>query len=206
MVPTDFKNESFEGHKEDLLESSNNTKFIVFLCGPTIEGIDKHSTVKKHGAAKILRANIKKSLENDGFDVVLGEDDGLEDTRLNMGLDAQNNELEYISKYCDAVIVVTANSAIGAFCELGLFSWHFTHPDGKLNNKVPGMDFILLVEKKYKGKKSYFNEGPAKVVKAFGLTSYIDFKNYNVKEIIDRLKLRKSITSKDSRGRPRSKK
>ena len=203
MTKPQHKTEIFEQHAEDIRKATEEIDFVVFLCGPSIKDYIKDPDPSKHDPAVVLRAKIKEDLEANGFDVVLGEDDGLEEPRLKIRRNAQDNELQFISKYCNAVIIVTASTAIGAFCELGLFSWHFSHPKGLLKHKKSEKDFILLVEKEYEGQRSYFNEGPAKAVNAFGRTLYIDYRTHNVDWIIDRFQDRKPITPKDRRGRPR---
>ena len=193
---TSFLTKSLKMHRDSVLSHSENTEFTVFLCGPAI---NKSAASHRDPAAR-LRAKIKCELENNGFTVVLGEDEGLDDTRIKIGSDAQDNELQYISEHCNAVIIVTGNKSIGAFCELGLFSWHFAHRDGKINKRLSEMDFILLVNKKFKNQRSYFNEGPASIVSAFGLTQFIDYSNYDIKQITKRLKLRKSMLSPNRRS------
>ncbi len=202
-MPAGFKDETFKMHREALLQESEDTPFIVFLCGPAIKDVIEDPERPGHDEAAILRAKIKHELEQNGFDVVLGEDDGLENPRIHVGKDAQDNELQYIAKYCDAVIIVTGKTAIGAFCELGLFSWHFAHPKGAIKQNGPEKDFILLVDEKYKDSKSYFNEGPANIVAAFGQTEYVNYNTYDVKPLINRFNLRKTMIDKDGRGRPR---
>ena len=213
-----FKADKIKAHRDALLKRAEDTPYTVFLCGPTIQALEKEiqkeiqQTKKagriirlfkrpRHSPSAILRKRIKDALEANGFDVVLGEDDGLENARIKVGLNAQDNELEFIMKYCDAVIIVAGS--VGSFCELGLFSWHYTNPSGSLKNTESEKDFILLIDQQYEKDISYFNEGPAKVVKHFGETNYIDFGNYDVSELVDRLKGRKSLVGKDGRGRPR---
>tara|TARA_R110002072_G_scaffold121666_5_gene255779 strand:- start:1613 stop:2284 length:672 start_codon:yes stop_codon:yes gene_type:complete len=210
-----FKADKIKAHRETLLKRSEETPYTVFLCGPTIQKLEleekrqvtntdriiRFFNRSKHSSQAILRKRIKDELEAKGFDVVLGEDDGLENARIKVGLNAQDNELEFIMKHCDAVIIVAGS--VGSFCELGLFSWHYTNPSGSLKNTEPEKDFILLIDQRYKKDISYFNEGPAKVVRHFGETIYIDFKKFDVTELVDRLQSRKSLVGKDGRGRPR---
>src|ERR1700674_329554 len=102
--------EALERHREELVEAARDAHFIVFLCGPNVAH-DKHSAR--------FRLKIKKRLEKEGFEVVLGEDEGLANAVLKgIGINAQDNEVEFIRKYCNAVIII-ADSA-GSFCELGL--------------------------------------------------------------------------------------
>lgn len=199
-----FKEDTFKLHREELLGVAEDTPFIVFLCGPAIKDVINDLDNPDHDEAAVLRAKIKLQLEENGFEVVLGEDEGLEDPRLEVGRDSQDNELQYIAQYCDAVVIVTGKTAIGAFCELGLFSWHFVHSDGTIKKNGPEKDFILIVDEEYRDHKSYFNEGPASIVSAFGRTEYVNYGNYDIAPLIKRFRLRKAMIDKDRRGRPRS--
>lgn len=200
-MPSDFLRESIKRHSEDLVERAKETPFVVFLCGPTIKEVERDPAQPGLDPAAVLRKKLKDELETNGFDVVLGEDDGLENARIQVGRDAQDNELEFITRYCDAVLIVAGS--VGSFCELGLFSWHFTHPDGSMKKEGPDKDFVLLVEKEYEKHVSYFNEGPASIVAAFGQALFVDFGAFDPAELIKRLKLRKAMITKDGRGRPR---
>jgi hypothetical protein len=176
-------------HKSDLLTAAKLSNFIVFLCGPSLRS--------RRPAAK-LRRSIIAQLKSEGFDVVLGEDDGLEDARLQVGVNAQDNELEFIRNHCNAVILVA--DSIGSFCELGLFSWHYAHSEG-LIRKGTGADFILIADAKYRKNKSYFNEGPVKSVHAFGHVSFVDYRSCNWDDVLDRLKARRATFTLDHRRR-----
>lgn len=182
--------ELFKDHKEQLVSAAKDSPFVVFLCGPTLKDDDPKP-------AATLRASLKKKLLDEGFEVVLGEDDGLEDTRLDLGINAQDNELEFI-RYCNAIIVIA--DSVGAFCELGLFSWHYVHEQGVINNAYT--DFILLVDQQYETDKSYLNEGPFNAVWGFGLAVFVDFSEYAADKIISRLKSRRGVLTVDRRGRP----
>jgi len=200
-----FKQNALKSHAETLLKRHEETPYTVFLCGPTIQELEKAvpdpEKLKKYGPPAYLRKQLKDELESTGFDVVLGEDDGLEDARLQIGLNAQDNELEFIVQQCDAVVLVAGS--VGSFCELGLFSWHFTHSKGAIKNTEADKDFILIVDKQFEGDRSYFNEGPAEVVSSFGQTIYADFNDFDINKLIRRLRTRKSLVGKDGRGKPR---
>lgn len=185
--------ERIKTHKQDLVQAARDSPFVVFLCGPTLkEDAPKPSS--------ILRKNLINALEAEGFEVVLGEDDGLEDARLGLGINAQDNELEFIRRHCNAVIVIA--DSVGAFCELGLFSWHFVHEGGVIKNGT-NADFIVLVDQQYKLDKSYLNQGPVSAVDGFGRALFIDFGVFDGVEIIQRLKNRRGVLTIDRRGRPR---
>ena len=188
------KDDVIKAHREALVKAAQASPFVVFLCGPTLkEGSSEPSA--------LLRQSLMDKLEAEGFDVVLGEDDGLEEARLNLGLNAQDNELEFICRRCNAVIVIA--SSVGAFCELGLFSWHFVHEDGFIG-KGSNTAFIVLVDRRYQGYRSYLNEGPVAAVEAFGQAHFVDFSAYSCDEILRRLRNRRSILTIERRGRPRA--
>lgn len=160
---------------------------VVFLCGPTLKDLTK--------PAAALRKQILDALTNDGFEVVLGEDDGLENVRMSTSKSyAHNNELDFIRQECGAIVIVAGSP--GSFCELGLFV-HWMERD---NNSQ--CDLILLVEERFKDDKSYFNEGPARAADDFGKTLFVDFSNCNLEPIVNRLKGRRSSHFSMGRGRP----
>jgi len=181
--------ESVKKYRQDLAEIFSSNPFVVFLCGPTL------SDLTKPGAQ--LRKDIKVALESDGFEVVLGEDDGLEDTRLNFGLNAQDNEMEFIKKHCNAIVIV--GYSVGSYCELGLFSYQKAH---KLKENV---DFILLLDETHEEIKSYLNVGPATAVNHTGRVFYTDLRTFDIMMILERLRERRSIWMMDKRGRSRKK-
>lgn len=181
-------------HRDELLTAAQTKPFIVFLCGPTLSDQTKPSAQ--------LRARIKDALEADRFEVVLGEDDGLEDSRLDFGVNAQDNELEFISTSCNAVVVIA--DSVGSFCEVGLFSWHFVHEGGLLNKTRRRTEFILLVDKKYEGATSYFNEGPARAIESYGIVWFVDFATFDVAQLLRRIQGQRGVMIVDNkRGRPR---
>lgn len=147
------------------------------------------------GPGAILRDRLMRRLQELEFEVVLGEDDGLEDVRLTISKSyAHLNELAFIKKECAAIVLVA--DSVGAFCELGLFA-HEHAINGTTNR-----DFILLVNKAYEADKSYFNEGPAKAIADFGLVQYVDFATASIDSIVERLQRRRSAYFFDGRGRP----
>src|SRR5260370_14658721 len=142
--------EALEQHRDQLVKIASDAPFIVFLCGPNLEH-DKSSSR--------LRSKIKQQLEKEGFEVVLGEDEGLANVDLKgIGINAQDNEVEFIRTSCNAVIIIA--DSVGSFCELGLFSWRFVHQDGAFR-EGQNTDCIVLLNEKYKDHVSYLNDGPA---------------------------------------------
>ena len=182
-----------ETHFKELRELSEATDFTVFLCGPTLKG-------EKSEPSARLRQRLIDLLTEDGFDVVLGEDDGLENARIQVGLNAQDNELEFVSEQCNAIILLA--DSVGAFCELGLFSWHYVHADGRLRKEV-APTFVVLVDREYQDQKSYLNEGPVSSLNGFGDVQFVDYANFDTKGLLKKLNNVRSIQSLDRRGRPR---
>jgi hypothetical protein len=102
--------EALKSYRDELTNAFNETPFLVFLCGPSIARAGEKPSAS-------ARRQIKEILESQGFTVVLGEDDGLDSPEIKaLGIDAQDNELEFIRK-CNAVIVIA--DSVGSFCELG---------------------------------------------------------------------------------------
>ena len=106
-------NEELKRFEAEFIAAASETPFIVFLCGPKLTA---------NSPAAKFRTRIKERLETEGFEVILGEDDGLDNPRLkDIGINAQDSEVEFIRRFCNAVIIIA--DSVGAFCELGLFSW-----------------------------------------------------------------------------------
>jgi len=180
---------SIERFGEELASIFAGQKMVVFLCGPSLVDLSVE------GAQ--LRQDLKDALEAENFEVVLGEDDGLEDLRAMYGHYAHENELQFIEGQSNAVVLIA--SSPGALCELGLFSYKKVHAD---NNKT---DFILIIDERFKGKRSYINEGPVTAIDDFGKVYHGDLKSFDYKPIIKRLVRRRAIYFTDTRGRPKSK-
>ena|SRR3989338_8556253 len=176
-----MKTSSIERHKKELTEIFEKTnRFAVFLCGPSVKN-------KTSSAAK-LRMKFSRALKRKGFEVVVGEDDGMDKIARLFDLDAQSNEIKYIEQ-CSAIIIIADSP--GSFSELGSFTHHLMKSNQQEKNKI---DFILVIHKQYKGKKSYINHGPALLVKNClgGMSEYVDFNKYKVSEIVKRLSHRRA--------------
>jgi len=179
---------SVERFGEDVRELFKQNRMVVFLCGPSLT-----QAATNPGAA--LRLRLLDALNAENFEVVLGEDDGLEDVRLkDTGGYAHDNELEFIRRECGAIVIV-ANS-VGSYCELGLFVHWLT------NNQDRTCDLILLADANFQADRSYFNEGPARAADHFGKALYVDFATADITPILTRLKGRRSIQFFGGRGRP----
>lgn len=186
---------SVQQHTVTLRELSQEAPFTVFLCGPTLDN-------DKPGAAAALRQRLIKVLEADHFDVILGEDDGLESVRLNIGLNAQDNELEFIKDQCNAIVIVA--DSVGSFCELGLFTWHFVRDIGVIDRSVMPI-FIVLIKEQHSPEAilpntSYFNEGPIAALSGKGTPLYVDFKKFDVNKILNILKNERITQAMDRRA------
>jgi len=183
--------EAFKQHNEEVIQAASTSPFIVFLCGPNV--------ARQSNSAR-LRRRLKRDLERDGFEVVLGEDEGLNNPTLQaIGINPQDNEVEFIRKYCGAVVIVA--DSVGAFCELGLFSWHLVHDKGMFDGNKTYC--IVLLNERYQGDVSYLNSGPVAAIDAFGRVQFINFSQYNSNEIVKPLRQRRGILTLDKRGRPR---
>lgn len=179
---------SVERFARSVQELYSENRMVVFLCGPAIKNADTQAGAR-------LRKRLQDALLAEGFEVVLGEDEGLEDVRINFtGGYAHDNELEFIRRECGAIVVIAAS--VGSFCELGLFVHWLAH------NKDRTCDLILVAEARYQGDKSYFNEGPARAADDFGKALFVDFETADIEPILRRLRGRRSSHIYDGRGRP----
>lgn len=179
--------ESIQNFAKDLEGVFEAKKYVVFLCGPTL----KNAT---EDAAAALRLRFKEELEKDGFEVVLGEDDGLEALRNKYSGMAHDNELQFIQRHSNSVLLIA--SSVGSFCELGLFSYHHVRDNTRKT------DFILILDEKFKNDISYLNEGPAKAIDNYGKLIHGDFSDFDTAPILDRLRTRRYVWSTSSKGRP----
>lgn len=170
---------------EGLSEFFSSNRMVVFLCGPSLSS-------EKPTPGAMLRKKLQDLLESNGFEVVLGEDDGLEWLRKKYLRMAHLNEIAFIEKECGAIVLIA--DSVGSYCELGLFS--YVHP--KYSNKT---DFILIIDAEYEPKTSYLNEGPARAVKSHGMVIYAKLDKYEGEEILKRLQDRRAIYLHDGRGR-----
>lgn len=171
---------------QELEEIFSQRRSVVFLCGPSAKNM-------QHPGAK-LRTEIEKSLLDEGFEVILGEDDGLENIRNKYSNYAHENELLFIQKHCNAVILIA--SSVGAYCELGLFSYKKVHD---FENKT---DFILIIDEKYRDTPSYLNEGPAAAIDDFGKVFYGNLDDFDYSAILKRLRRRRTVYFTSHKGRP----
>lgn len=191
IPPPNSRTHTLERYRSEALNLLESIPFSVFLCGPSL--------TSETPAAK-LRKHVLDVLKSAHYDVFLGEDDGLEDTRLQLGMNAQDNELEFISRHCNAVIIVAESP--GSFCELGLFSWHFTHKAGRIS-KAGNKYFAVLVDQQHRGTRSYVNEGPLKAIGAFGKVHHSDFSGFDLAPLLEQLKEWRAAFLVDRRGRKR---
>ena len=178
---------SVEHYSKDLNELFSRNRMTVFLCGPSYKD-------NANPGAK-LRKKIEDALIVENFEVVLGEDDGLEFLRKKYNPYAHINELNFIrGNHCGAVIIIA--HSVGAYCELGLFSYE------KIESQDNTTDFILIISKEFEGVTSFLNEGPAQAIADYGKVYYADLDNFDSTDLIDRLKRRRSVFITHRKGRP----
>ncbi len=186
MIKKSLK-ESIQNFAKDLEKAFEDRKYVVFLCGPTLANVD-------NDVASVLRLKFKNELEEDNFEVVLGEDDGLEELRATYSGMAHENELQFIQKHSNSVLLIA--SSVGSFCELGLFS----HQHVRENTRQT--DFILILDDNYQNDASYLNEGPAKAIENYGKLIYGNFSDFDTSEVINRLRIRRNVWFTSAKGRP----
>lgn len=164
---------SIERFREEIEKvSSKERKMVVFLCGPSLKDMTKP------GAG--LRKKFEEELIANDFEVVLGEDDGLEKLRQQLGSYAHEHELSFIKSQTNVIVIIA--SSPGAYCELGLFAYH--HP--RIQKKI---DFVLIISDEHKDKVSFINEGPAAAVEHHGTVWYCDLNSLEiVPKLLKRLK------------------
>lgn len=170
-----LKKVSVSKFSEQIEAAFESKRSVVFLCGPTL------SDLSKPGAQ--LRSDLKDILEKDGFEVVLGEDDGLEELRAKFHGYAHENELQFIRGHVNAVVLVA--DSVGSFCELGLFAYDKSVGD---DNQT---DFVLILNNEFQGQKTYLNEGPAAAIQDYGKVIHADFSDFDPSELLDRLRRRR---------------
>lgn len=183
---TVYKKKSVARYAKTLEKEFESNRSVVFLCGPT------YSDPPTLGAQ--VRRTLEKSIASAGFEVVLGEDDGLLALQARYGKYAHQNEMHFVLDQAAAIVLVAGSP--GGFCELGMFA------DRLPEMKDVAHDFILVVEEKYRPAPSYLNLGPARVVQDLRLLVYADFANFDPTEIVARLIRRRTLYRIDSRGRP----
>ena len=189
MPSTPAGKESIERYSEDLKKAFATQRMVVFLCGPAL-------TETRPGA--MLRKRIRDELEKENFEVVLGEDDGLENLRLLYGnFYAHENELAFLTRHCNAIVLIA--DSLGSYCELGLFAYIHAH------DRTKQWDFVLVIDQQFKDVASYLNQGPAKAVSDFGVVYYEDLAAFDSTKILNRLAGRRAVTVFERRGRPRKK-
>jgi len=175
--------ESVERHKVDIAEVFRTNKYVVFLCGPKLPN-NNGAGQPPLTPQQACRVTIQKALEEEQFEVVLGEDEGLEHLQNKFKLDAQSNELAFIKGNANAVVLIAESP--GALTELGLFSY-------VISKMEKNIDFILILDKNRREEPSYINLGPTTVIKNYGKVHYVDYNSFSANEIITRLMQRRAF-------------
>ena len=186
---TNFK-QSIERHRTTLEAEFSSNAMVVFLCGP--------SSKRRPEAGAELRFRLGEALTAAGFEVVLGEDDGLEFLQKKYGKYAHENELHFVIDQAAAIVLVA--DSVGSYCELGMFADRMVY-----EHRSASQDFVLIARAEFEADPSYFNRGPAKVVADFWTTYYVDFATFDVQGVVERLRRRRTIFVTETRGRPRGK-
>lgn len=176
------------GHKEVVATESELKPFVVLLCAP--------STVsnEKSGSAK-LGLKIRDALVADKFEVVLGEDDGINDPRISSTGNSAIDEFEFVKNKCNAVVILA--DSIGTFCTLGIVSWNLANDHEPIKE---GVDFIVLVNGSHAEKSQFFRRGSYAILEGAGKAEFISFESYDISPIVDRLRSRRSFYTLDRRG------
>ena len=177
--------QSVKLHTDEVIDSLQEREFLVFLCGPSMKGIDGSESPSRSSA--ILRHKLKSALEDNGFTVCLGEDEGLEELRSDCGYDAQTSEYLFLKRIHALVLIAETD---GTFAELGLFSGHRAENEN--------YDFILVINKTYETGNSYIKNGPVKIVENIGKVYFDDLTNSEcydniIADVIERLRTRRGL-------------
>ncbi len=182
---------SVQRWREELVDLHASNSFVVFLCGPTVE----EAATKPSSA---LRQKLWDELEGEGFEIVLGEDDGLENLRKQFDGMAHENELSFVKQESGAVVLIA--DSVGSFCELGLFAYtHYTENENQT-------DFILILDEEFEKDVSYLNEGPKSAIELMGGKVFFgDFSKFDTVPIVNRLKRRRAVWFTHGKGRPKAK-
>lgn len=172
-------------HTREIEELFQNNPFSVFLCGPSMKGVDIGKETRN---SSVLRKMLKDKLESEGFEVILGEDEGLESLQEQYGFDAQTNECHLLEKVHAVVLIADSD---GSFAELGLFSHQHVDTEKKY-------DFVLIISDSYEKSKSYVRLGPVELVTNHGFVKYANFddqESYNIiiEELLRRLNSRRAV-------------
>jgi hypothetical protein len=160
--------------KDNFFNPVNTYKTTVFLCGADIKQSDK------------IRAKIAQALNDKKhsylFDVIYPEDifdDLLYSSQSKDLLSLEN----LLADSVDAVVIIPESP--GSFTELGAFA----------NNEQLRRKIICVLDKQYKKKKSFINQGPVRLIKdvdkervLFIDTNDIDAEVYKLRRVLLHLK------------------
>lgn len=130
--------------KDEIFAPVNQLKTTIFLCGADIHNNDSIR-------GKIVSALAKKKYAF-SYDIIYPEDIFDELLYNHQGNDLLSLE-NLLAENVDAVVIVPESP--GSFTELGAFANNI-----ELRKKV-----LCLIEKRFKKKKSFINQGPLKLIK-----------------------------------------
>ena len=169
---------SLQTYRASLIDRVSSTDYRIFLCGPNVGNIQNRLAAQ-------LRVRIQNECEKEGFEVHLGEDDGLDSLR-EFGLLADQNEVQFIKEVANAIVLI--GSSVGSFCELGLFA------QMHVQQVWTETDFILILDEEYKNHLSYLNLGPVGTISnSRGLVFHCDFAKFDIQMLISRLKKNRAM-------------
>lgn len=180
-----------KSHRSSLVETKIVKPFTILLCGPT----DKETSLKR---SYDFCEKLESQLKSDDFDVVRGENIGIDNDRIYITENAISNELDFIDSSCNAVIIVA--DSIGTWCEFGLFSWYLSHDK---ESRKKGTDIVVLIDVLNSSGNDFVKRGPFSLAENFGRADYVDFASYDSQLILRRMQERRSVYTVDRRGRPR---
>ena len=146
-----YSNEMIKNMK--LYLDNNATKFItypkfVFVCGKAFSSNEDYNNSN--------RGIIDKYLTTKSKDVFIVLSERLWEDSFDSNIDLLTFE-EFLAEVSDAIILFVESP--GSFCELGAFAYA---------DKLFGDKLIIVIDEKYKGKKSFIITGPTAKAKKDG--------------------------------------
>jgi hypothetical protein len=180
-----------QAHKSVLADISSQKDFKVLLCGPSLS-----ETERSDGAR--LNSRLKSLFESEGFDVILGENDGLKNIDFSKHGNSIVGEFEFVKSSCNAVVIIA--ETIGAWCELSLFSWQIAN-DPKARNRA--VDLIVLISDEHITGNEFFRAGTYSLVNSYGKADFVCLAQYDPTILLERLRGRRLIYATNSARKPR---
>ncbi|MGN7161759.1 esterase/lipase family protein [Sphingomonas sp. SAFR-052] len=180
-----------EAHRKSLMDAGDERPFTILLCGPTIKESDLSPAAQ-------LCSKIKNLLESDGFQVVIGQSQGMTDSRLGDESNTLGRELNFIGNSCNAVVVIASGAA--GWSELGLFGWHMA---SNKSIRAKGVDIVVIADSADAVGHNFLASGPVAYGEAVGRADITSLQTYNPETVLHRMRARRSMYVMDRRGRPK---